>query len=57
MSSVENKIVITTGAGSSNHYVITHGFSKKTEKTPSRKISKAKRLRETYLRRRQNDTY
>lgn len=30
-------------------YVITHGFSKKTQKTPIREINKAKRLRERYF--------
>jgi len=31
-----------------NHYVITHGFSKKTQKTPTREIHHAKRMRDEY---------
>ena len=32
-----------------NHYVITHGFTKKTQKTPQREINHAKQLRAEYL--------
>ena len=32
-----------------NHYVITHGFTKKTQKTPQREINHAKKLRAEYL--------
>lgn len=32
-----------------NKYVITHGFIKKTQKTPPNEIKKAKRLRRRYL--------
>ncbi|WP_342387897.1 type II toxin-antitoxin system RelE/ParE family toxin [Salinicoccus bachuensis] len=32
-----------------NKFVITHGFSKKTQKTPAREISKARRMRNKYL--------
>tara|TARA_B100000809_G_C14825431_1_gene418973 strand:+ start:83 stop:490 length:408 start_codon:yes stop_codon:yes gene_type:complete len=35
-----------------NQYVITHGFTKKTQKTPPKEITRAKRLRDQYLRRR-----
>lgn len=34
-----------------NKYVITHGFTKKRQKTPPAEIAKAKRLRQRYLRR------
>lgn len=30
-------------------YVITHGFTKKTEKTPASEIEKARRMMEDYL--------
>lgn len=32
-----------------NQYVITHGFSKKTQKTPVKEIERARRLRNKYL--------
>lgn len=32
-----------------NHYIITHGFTKKSNKTPSKEINHAKNLREEYL--------
>lgn len=32
-----------------NKYLITHGFTKKTQKTPKREIEHAKRIREQYL--------
>ena len=32
-----------------NQYVITYGFTKKTQKTPPNEIKKAKRLRRRYL--------
>lgn len=32
-----------------NHYVITHGFTKKTQKTPHREINHAKKLRAEYM--------
>lgn len=32
-----------------NHYIITHGFTKKTQKTPQREINHAKDLRSEYL--------
>lgn len=32
-----------------NHYIITHGFTKKTPKTPRREIIHAKELRTEYL--------
>lgn len=35
-----------------NHYVITHGFTKKTQKTPQREINHAKELRAEYLKNR-----
>ena len=35
-----------------NQYVITHGFTKKTQKTPPKEITRANRLRDQYLRRR-----
>lgn len=35
--------------------VITHGFIKKTQKTPKKEIDKAKNLRERYIRRQKND--
>ena len=31
-----------------SRYVITHGFTKKTKRTPDREIEKAKRLRDEY---------
>ena len=31
------------------HYVFTHGFTKKTQKTPPREIKHAKALRDEYL--------
>lgn len=31
------------------HYVITHGFTKKTQKTPPREINHAKELRDEYF--------
>lgn len=36
-------------------YVITHGFTKKTQRTPAREIDKAKRLRVEYLERQKHD--
>ncbi|USS86313.1 type II toxin-antitoxin system RelE/ParE family toxin [Fructilactobacillus cliffordii] len=33
-----------------NKYVITHGFTKKTQVTPKKEIKKAKQLRSDYLR-------
>jgi phage-related protein len=35
--------------------IITHGFIKKTEKTPRKEIEKAKALREQYLKRLKHD--
>ena len=35
--------------------VLTHGFVKKTQKTPKSEIDKAKRYREDYIRRLSND--
>lgn len=32
-----------------NKYLITHGFTKKTQKTPRREIEHAKRIREQYM--------
>ncbi|MFD1317730.1 type II toxin-antitoxin system RelE/ParE family toxin [Loigolactobacillus zhaoyuanensis] len=32
-------------------YIITHGFTKKTQKTPSNEIAKAKRIRWIYFNR------
>lgn len=32
-----------------NKYVITHGFTKKTQKTPKREITRAKSIRRKYL--------
>ncbi|WP_338145608.1 type II toxin-antitoxin system RelE/ParE family toxin [Macrococcus armenti] len=32
-----------------NKYVITHGFTKKTQKTPKREITRAKSIRGKYL--------
>lgn len=32
-----------------NDYVITHGFTKKTQRTPQREINHAKRIRDEYL--------
>ncbi|WP_245573129.1 type II toxin-antitoxin system RelE/ParE family toxin [Jeotgalicoccus psychrophilus] len=32
-----------------NQYVMTHGFTKKTQRTPPNEIKKAKRLRRRYL--------
>lgn len=32
-----------------NHYYITHGFNKKTNKTPTREILKAKNIRKIYF--------
>lgn len=37
-----------------NHYVITHGFTKKTQKTPSTEIAHAKELREEFYRRKKH---
>lgn len=34
-----------------NKAVLTHGFIKKTQKTPAREIEKAKKLRDDYLKR------
>ncbi|HRM37942.1 MAG TPA: type II toxin-antitoxin system RelE/ParE family toxin [Trichococcus flocculiformis] len=34
-----------------NKYIITHGFTKKTQKTPSREITKSKEYRKDYLER------
>lgn len=34
--------------GQDDTYIITHGFTKKTKKTPKREIEKAKRLRQAY---------
>jgi len=31
-----------------NEYIITHGFTKKSQKTPQKEIDKAKRLRKLY---------
>ena len=36
---------------SNNKYIITHGFTKKTQKTPSREITKSKEYRKDYLER------
>ncbi|WP_369333256.1 type II toxin-antitoxin system RelE/ParE family toxin [Haloferax sp. Atlit-19N] len=33
-----------------NEYIITHGFTKKSQKTPSREIEHAKRIIEKYKR-------
>ena len=35
-----------------NHYIITHGFTKKTRKTPKHEINHAKELRSEYLKNR-----
>jgi phage-related protein len=35
----------------SNRLVLTHGFAKKTQKTPSEEIKQAERLRDDYIRR------
>lgn len=35
-----------------NNYIITHGFTKKTQKTPQREINHAKKLRAEYLKNR-----
>lgn len=32
-----------------NQYIITHGFTKKTQKTPKKEIDRAKRIRKGYL--------
>ncbi|EJB2513399.1 type II toxin-antitoxin system RelE/ParE family toxin, partial [Listeria monocytogenes] len=32
-------------------YIITHGFTKKTQKTPAREITKSKEYRKDYLER------
>lgn len=37
-----------------NHIILTHGFKKKTNKTPQREIDTAKRYRNDYLSRRHN---
>lgn len=37
-----------------NHYFLTHGFTKKTQKTPKQEIEKAKRIR-TYILNRKDD--
>ena len=34
-----------------NKYIITHGFTKKTQKTPAREITKSKEYRKDYLER------
>lgn len=39
---------------SDNRYVITHGFTKKTEKTPMRQISHALKMREEFEKRENN---
>ena len=36
-------------------YIITHGFTKKTQKTPKREIERAKAERDDYLRRKEAD--
>ena len=36
-------------------YVITHGFTKKSQKTPQREIELAKRYRKEYRERSQNE--
>jgi phage-related protein len=36
-------------------YMITHGFTKKTQKTPEREILKGKRVRDLFLKRRSKD--
>lgn len=33
---------------SHNKYIITHGFTKKTQKTPTREIQRAKRIKAEY---------
>lgn len=38
-----------------NKYIITHGFTKKQQKTPKREIQKALRRREDYQGRHQNE--
>lgn len=38
-----------------NYYVITHGFTKKTDKTPASEIEKAKRLMKQYWQKRSED--
>lgn len=38
-----------------NNYWITHGFSKKTNKTPKKEIQKANTLRTTFFMRRKNN--
>lgn len=38
-----------------NHYVITHGFTKKTKKTPSNEIRHAEKLRNEYFVNRKDD--
>ena len=36
------------------HIILTNGFIKKTQKTPSKEIEKAKKYRADYLRRKEN---
>lgn len=38
-----------------NRYIITHGFTKKTQKTPQREIDHAKELRLEYLKNKEGD--
>ncbi len=37
-----------------NNYFITHGFTKKSNKTPIRELNRAKNIRDAYLKRRKN---
>jgi len=37
-----------------NKFIITHGFTKKTQKTPKYEITKSKTRRDNYLKRRKN---
>lgn len=39
----------------SDRYVITHGFTKKTQKTPDKEKKKAKKIRDIFLHRRNNN--
>ena len=38
-----------------NQYIITHGFTKKTQKTPAREIKHAKEIRAEYFADKEND--
>jgi len=38
-----------------SHYVITHGFTKKQQKTPQKEIKRAKQIRAVYQRRRDSN--